>query len=221
MSRKPVSTAHRFLKYANGIGALAFPPHGTPYVFDSSKFNTGGALIELSFAYAKVIAEQLGKNMFRFDALHSPQGKKAHLASAVAQAMSYIGIGSYPFSSTYIDDCGDIKQSGAVLDGKDVLLVSSVATDAEDEKDAAHEIEIGNGRLSGLIVAFDPQEEHARGRTIVQEFARENKIPVIAIATAADLLTLLEQTPPESGDDQVGELFNRMNSFYRSACVAA
>jgi orotate phosphoribosyltransferase len=50
------------------------------------------------------------------------------------------------------------------------------------------------GEVAGLVVAFDRQERGSGNLSAIQEFRREFDIPVYAVATLADLISVIKKT---------------------------
>jgi orotate phosphoribosyltransferase len=208
------NSAETFVAYALGIGALELLPEGrklksgriSPYFFNSGLFNTGDTVSNLARAYAAAASE------FTPEVVFGPAYKGIPLATAVAQAIG--GNVGYAFNRKEAKDHGEGGIIvGMPLEGKDVLIVDDVMTTGGSADEAAEIIMKNGGNLIGCIIAFDRQERSKEGLlSAVQEF-EQNWVPVRAAATLADLIAYLRRIPAESGDDEVGEMFEKILAY--------
>jgi orotate phosphoribosyltransferase len=79
---------------------------------------------------------------------------------------------------------------GAPLAGR-VLIIDDVITDGGAKREAIDLIRAHGGTPAAILIALDRQERGRGSESPVQEIEREYGIPVIAIATLADLFTFL------------------------------
>lgn len=216
--------AEAFIRYAHAIGALEFLPEGrtlksgriSPYFFNSGLFNTGEALSTLAEGYA---AAAFGYSTpgsvgnFRPDVIFGPAYKGIPLATALAQAMG--GDIGYAFNRKEAKDHGEGGIIvGASLEGKKVLIVDDVMTTGTSSGEAVEIIRANGGLPIGCVIAFDRQERGKESElSAVQEFMRNYEIPVRAAATLSDLIGLMERTPAEGGDDEIGEMLEKIRAY--------
>ncbi|OYV27644.1 MAG: hypothetical protein B7W98_01355, partial [Parcubacteria group bacterium 20-58-5] len=107
-----------------------------------------------------------------------------------------------------------------IQSGDRVLIVDDVITDGWTKKEAVEFIRGFGGIPVGLIIAFDRQERGKGELSAVQEFEKEYGIPVHAAATLADLISFLQKTPAESGDDNIGEVLEKILAYQKQYGVS-
>ncbi len=191
----------RFLTYAIKIGAIEFIREGrplksgriSPYFFNSGLFKTGASLLELANAYAAV-----ARHNFQFEVVYGPAYKGIPLAAIVAMAIG--GDVEYAYNRKEVKDHGEGGLIvGASLRDKRVLIVDDVMTSGSSSKQAVEIIQAHGGIIAGCVIAFDRQERGVDTQlSAVQEFQKNHDIPVHAVATLDDLLSLLKQEPGET-----------------------
>jgi len=221
---KSFTPAEQFVHHALKIGALELVPEGrklkngrlAPYFFNSGLFNTGMTIDKLATAYASALDAPFGVDV---EVIFGPAYKGIPLS--VAAAMKWAELSGhdvgYAFNRKEAKDHGEQGIIvGASLAGKKVLLIDDVITDGGTKREAMDIVtRPQNGGIPiGLIIAFDRQE---RGKdsdlSAAQEFQRNYGIPVEAAATLTDLISVLENTPAESGDDNVGEMLDKILAY--------
>ncbi|MFA5841638.1 MAG: orotate phosphoribosyltransferase [Candidatus Paceibacterota bacterium] len=212
-----LNPAEQFVSYALNIGAMELLPNGrelkskriSPYFFNSGLFNTGESISNLAKAYAGAI----NRRPFPRGVIFGPAYKGIPLATAVAQALG--GKIGYAFNRKEAKDHGEGGVIvGASLKGEEVIIVDDVMTTGTSSGEAV-EITIANGGIPiACIIAFDRQERGKEGKlSAVQEFQKNYGIPVYAAATLTDLILFLEKTPAESGDDNIGEIIEKILAY--------
>ena len=84
---------------------------------------------------------------------------------------------------------------GAPLAGKRVLIVDDVITAGTAIREALGQIAEGGGTVAGIVIALDRQERVAddSAESASQRVAREQGVPVVAIAGLGDLLAFVGQ----------------------------
>lgn len=214
----------RFVKYAIQIGAIEFVPEGrklksgrnSPYFFNSGLFNTGNTIGELGKIY---VYEFLKHHVTTPEVVFGPAYKGIPLAVITAHQFSMlasINIG-YAFNRKEEKTHGDGGTIvGASLAGKSVLIVDDVMTTGTSSGEAVEIIRANGGTPIGCVIAFDRQERGKEsGLSAVQEFQKNYEIPVYATATLADLISFLRKLPPESGDDNTGEILEKILTYQK------
>ena len=214
--------AEQFVKYALEIGALELVPEGrklksgriSPYFFNSGLFNTGSSIDHLAHAYASALDAPFGKEV---EVIFGPAYKGIPLSVAVAMkwaTLSGFDV-EYAFNRKEAKDHGEGGTIvGASLQGKMVLIADDVMTTGTSSGEAVETIKVNGGIPIGGVIAFDRQELGKSGcYSAVQEFQKNYEIPVCAAATLTDLISVLEKTPAESGDDNVGEMLDKILAY--------
>lgn len=213
-----------FIKYAIQIGAIEFVPEGrklksgriSPYFFNSGLFNTGATIGELGQVY---VYEFLKHHLDTPDVIFGPAYKGIPLAVITAHQLSLLSnikIG-YAFNRKKEKTHGDGGTIvGASLAGKRVLIVDDVMTTGTSSGEAVEIIRANGGTPIGCVIAFDRQERGKESElSAVQEFQKNYEIPVYATATLADLISFLRKLPPESGDDNTGEILEKILTYQK------
>lgn len=189
----------RFLALALRAQALRFGEftlksgRNSPYFFNAGRFDSGVSLAELAACYADAIAAAgVAGDMQDFDLLFGPAYKGIPLATALACEFARRGRDlPLAFNRKEAKTHGEGGTLiGAPLDGKRVLIVDDVITAGTAIREALAIIRDGGGTPAGIVIALDRQERvtEAEPRSASQTVAAEQGIPVIAVATLADLL---------------------------------
>jgi orotate phosphoribosyltransferase len=183
-----------FLAFALKQGVLKFGSfvtksgRNTPYFFNSGLFNDGESLRRLGEYYAEAFLE----SGVVCDQLFGPAYKGIPLAAATAVALAAKGHNlPWSFNRKEAKDHGEGGTIvGAPLAGR-VLIVDDVITDGGAKREAIELIRAQGAAPAAILIALDRQERGRGVESPVQELEREFGIPVIAIATLADLFTFL------------------------------
>ena len=188
---------NRFLKLALECEILRFGDftlksgRASPYFFNAGLFNTGSALASLGQYYAETIVN----SGIKFDVLFGPAYKGIPLASVTATALyeqHHIDT-PYAFNRKEIKAHGEGGQIvGAALKGR-ILVIDDVITAGTAIREAADIISANHAEMAGILIALDRQERGQGERSAVQEVEDEFSVPVISIASVADLMVLLDQ----------------------------
>ena len=195
---------HRFLTLALQAQALRFGEftlksgRSSPYFFNAGRFDSGAALAGLAGSYADAIdAHGVG-----FDLLFGPAYKGIPLASALACEYARRGRDlPLAFNRKEAKTHGEGGSLiGAALEGRRVLIVDDVITAGTAIREALALIAGAGGMPAGIVIALDRQEAVVEGdsvgsrRSAAQTVAEDAAIPVIAVATLADLLAFAGQS---------------------------
>ena len=189
----------RFLTLALRAQALRFGEftlksgRSSPYFFNAGRFDSGATLAELAACYADAITTAgLAGSLQEFDLLFGPAYKGIPLATALACEFARRGRDlPLAFNRKEAKTHGEGGTLiGAPLSGKRVLIVDDVITAGTAIREALAIIRDGGGTPAGIVIALDRQERatEAEPRSAAQAVAAEQGIPVIAVATLADLL---------------------------------
>jgi len=163
----------------------------SPYFFNAGLFNTGSALASLGEYYAEAIVN----SGIKFDVLFGPAYKGIPLASVTAAALyEQHNIDTpYAFNRKETKIHGEGGQIvGAALKGR-ILVIDDVITAGTAIREAADIISANDAEMAGILIALDRQERGQGERSAVQEIEDEFSVPVISIASVADLMVLLDQ----------------------------
>lgn len=187
-----------FIRFCIECGVLRFGSfvtksgRTTPYFFNAGLFNTGARLDRLAEFYAKAILS----SGVEFDMLFGPAYKGIALAAATSMALARMGRDvPFAFNRKEVKDHGEGGNIiGASLEGR-VLVVDDVMTAGTAVREAAAILEAYEAQLAGVAISLDRMERGAGERSAVQEVEERYGVPVIAIATADDLLMYLENEP--------------------------
>jgi orotate phosphoribosyltransferase len=198
------STAQAFIAFAVEAGALRFGEFKTkagrlsPYFFNAGLFDDGAKLGQLAQAYAARLAEHAGS----FDLIYGPAYKGITLAAALAMALAARGHNRpFAYNRKEAKDHGEGGVLvGAPLAGQRVLIVDDVISAGTSVRESIALIQAAGGRPVAVAIALDRQERGvANGldlaESAVQQVQREHGLAVHAIATLADLLSYVGQTP--------------------------
>jgi orotate phosphoribosyltransferase len=183
-----------FLDFSLKQGVLRFGSfmtksgRNTPYFFNSGLFNNGEALRRLGEYYAQAVIE----SGIACDQLFGPAYKGIPLVAATAVALAARGVDMpWSFNRKEAKDHGEGGTIvGAPLKGR-VLIIDDVITDGGAKREAIDLISANGATPAAVLIALDRQERGRGEQSPVQEIERDYGIPVIAIATLADLLAFM------------------------------
>jgi orotate phosphoribosyltransferase len=189
-----------FVDFAIRTGVLRFGEFKTkagrlsPYFFNAGLFTDGASLGELGTYYARAaLASGIG-----FDMLFGPAYKGITLAAAAAIALAGLGH-NVPFCYNR-KEAKDHGEGGTIVGGPlrgRALIVDDVITEGAAKREAIEQIRAAGATPAGILIALDRQERGQGELSATQEVSREYGLPVIAIATLADILATLR---PRSGE---------------------
>jgi orotate phosphoribosyltransferase len=192
--------AQDFVKFSVEAGVLRFGEFKTkagrlsPYFFNSGLFDDGAKLGRLAEFYAR----RLLASGLEFDMLFGPAYKGITLAAATAIELARLGR-NVPF-------CHNRKEAkdhgegglmvGAPLKGR-VVIIDDVITDGASKRESVEMIRAANAQPVSVLIAMDRMErkgtdDNLSPRSSVEEFELEYGMPVLSIATLADLLQYLK-----------------------------
>ena len=188
-----------FLRFALDLGVLRFGEftlksgRQSPYFFNAGLFNTGSALGRLGRFYAAA----LQASGLSCDVLYGPAYKGIPLAAATAIALAdqHGRDVPYAFNRKEAKDHGE----GGIIVGHalhgNVVIIDDVITAGTSVRESIDIIQAQGARPAGVLIALDRQELGQGARSAVQEVQEGFGIPVVSIATLADLVTFLEESP--------------------------
>jgi orotate phosphoribosyltransferase len=185
----------RFLELALRAEALRFGEftlksgRQSPYFFNAGRFDSGTALAGLAACYADAV----DAHGLAFDLLFGPAYKGIPLATALACEYARRGRDlPVAFNRKEAKTHGEGGNLiGAPLEGRRVLIVDDVITAGTAIREALGLIAQASGEVAGIVIALDRQEAVDPAKTrrsAAQTVAADHGLPVIAVATLADLL---------------------------------
>ena len=183
-----------FIEFALARGVLCFGEFKTkagrlsPYFFNAGLFNDGEALRRLGQFYAKAIVAADSA----FDMLFGPAYKGIPLVCATAVALAEIGRNlPFCFNRKEAKDHGEGGMTvGAPLAGQ-VLIVDDVISAGTSVRESVQIIRAAGAAPCGVVIALDRMERGSGTQSAAQEVRSQFGIPVISIATLADLAAFL------------------------------
>jgi orotate phosphoribosyltransferase len=200
------STDQAFIRFAIRAGVLRFGSFVTkagrtsPYFFNAGLFHHGGLLGTLAGFYAQTFLSAQFDGRLSADMLYGPAYKGITLASATAVALAQAGhdIG-FAYNRKEAKDHGEGGTVvGAELKGR-VLIVDDVISAGTSVRESVEIIRAHGATPAGVLIALDRMERGGTAQaptphSAVQEVQDLFGIPVIAIATLADLLKFLKDS---------------------------
>ncbi|HRP72085.1 MAG TPA: orotate phosphoribosyltransferase [Luteimonas sp.] len=193
----------RFLQLALRAQALRFGEFTlksgrvSPYFFNAGRFDSGAALAALAGCYADAL-DEAGLD---FDLLFGPAYKGIPLATALACEYARrdrdLPLAFNRKEAKAHGEGGSLI--GAPLAGRRVLIVDDVITAGTAIREALDIIRAGGGTPAGIVIALDRQEiagdrpaGEGQSLSAAQAVAAESGVPVVAVATLADLLAFTD-----------------------------
>jgi len=191
--------ARDFVRFALDAGVLRFGEFKTkagrlsPYFFNSGLFDDGVKLMRLGEFYSR----RLVASGLEFDMLFGPAYKGITLSAAIAIEFGRRGR-AVPFAYNR-KEAKDHGEGGVVvgapLRGRTVI-VDDVITDGASKRESVELLRREKAEPVAVLIALDRMERGGAGdnlseQSAVEEFERDYAIPVIPVATVADLLEFL------------------------------
>jgi orotate phosphoribosyltransferase len=173
----------RFGEFKTKAGRLS------PYFFNAGLFNDGESLMKLGEFYAAAIL----KSGVQFDMLFGPAYKGITLAASISIALARQGRNlPYAYNRKEAKDHGEGGTIvGAPLQGR-VLIVDDVISAGTSVRESVEMIKAAGATPVGVAIAIDRQERGLGELSAVQEVEKDSGMPVIKIATLADLIAFLD-----------------------------
>jgi orotate phosphoribosyltransferase len=213
--------ALEFVQFAVEAGVLRFGEFKTkagrlsPYFFNAGLFDDGAKLGRVAQFYARrLLASQ--ESGLEFDMLFGPAYKGITLAAAVAIELARLGRNvPFAYNRKEAKDHGEGGTLvGAPLRGR-VVIVDDVITDGASKRESVQMIRAAGAEPAAVLIALDRMERGGSEgqlavRSAVEEFTLAFGMPVLSIATLADLLHYLHA----SNDATLGG-FRQAVSAYR------
>jgi orotate phosphoribosyltransferase len=202
MNPKPPAdpVAQEFVRFAVASGVLRFGEFRTkagrqsPYFFNAGLFDDGAKLGRLGEFYAR----RLLASGVAFDMLFGPAYKGITLAASIAIALAREGRNvPFAFNRKEAKDHGEGGLLvGAPLRGR-VVIVDDVITDGASKRESVEIIRAAGAEPAAVLIALDRMErggtdDNLSAHSAVEDFTRAYGVPVLAVATLADLLQYLD-----------------------------
>ena len=184
-----------FLKFALQQNVLKFGEFTTkagrqsPYFFNAGLFNDGASTLQLAKFYAQAVIE----SGVKFDMLFGPAYKGIILAAATAMMLAERGVNvPFAYNRKEAKDHGEGGVLvGAPLKGR-VLIIDDVISAGTSVRESVRLIEQAGATPAGVAIALDRMEKGTGSQSAVQEVRQQYGLPVVPIASLADLLALLQ-----------------------------
>jgi orotate phosphoribosyltransferase len=193
----------QFIRFSVQAGILRFGEFRTkagrlsPYFFNAGLFNDGALLGRLAGFYADTLLAAEADGRLQCDMLFGPAYKGITLASATAVALATRSHNlPFAFNRKEAKDHGEGGSLvGAPLVGR-VVIVDDVISAGTSVRESVELIRSAGAKPAGVLIALDRMErggdaDRVSARSATQDVENEFGIPVIAIASLADLLTFL------------------------------
>lgn len=170
----------------------------SPYFFNAGLFNSGRAVGRLAQFYAQaLVTSGVG-----FDMLFGPAYKGIPLSTATAVALAnHSGLNGrdvpFAFNRKEAKDHGEGGMLvGAPLQGR-VVIIDDVITAGTSVRESVEIIRQAGAEPAAVLIALDRMEragpdDALSAHSAVQDVARTYGIPVVSIASLADVMALLE-----------------------------
>ena len=196
--------AQDFVKFAVAAGVLRFGEFKTkagrlsPYFFNAGLFDDGAKLGRLAEFYARRLLLSQAQPGVSFDMVFGPAYKGITLAAAVVIELARLGRNvPFAFNRKEAKDHGEGGLLvGAKVSGR-VLIIDDVISAGTSVRESITMIQAAGGVPCGVAIALDRQEKASDGGvdapwSAVQHVEQQLGLPVVAIATLADLLHYLQ-----------------------------
>lgn len=198
------STALQFVRFALDESVLRFGSfkvksgRTSPYFFNAGLFNTGRSVGQLAQFYAQALLE----SGVEFDMLFGPAYKGIPLATATSVALAAHPQAQgrdFPFAYNRKEakDHGEGGTLvGAPLAGR-VVIIDDVITAGTSVRESVEIIRAAGAQPAAVLIAMDRMERAGADDALsphsaVQDVARTYGIPVVSIASLADIMALLQ-----------------------------
>lgn len=196
----------QFIEFAIETGVLRFGEfklksgRTSPYFFNTGLFNTGSTMLQFSRFFAKSIDNA----QIDFDVLFGPAYKGITLACGTAMAVAENTGREVPFAFNRKEkkDHGE----GGSLVGADLVgriaIIDDVITAGTAIRESFDIISQAQAQPCAVFLALDRQELGQKdgeptANSAIEQVEDEYGIPVVAIATLANLIDYLKQQPDQ------------------------
>jgi len=198
------ATALDFVRFALNEGVLRFGSFKvksgriSPYFFNAGLFNSGRSVGKLAQFYAQALLD----SGVKFDMLFGPAYKGIPLSTATAVALA----GHPDMKGSDVPFAYNRKEAkdhgeggtlvGAPLKGK-VVIIDDVITAGTSVRESVEIIRAAGAEPAAVLIAMDRMEragpdDALSAHSAVQDVAKTYGMPVVSIASLADILALLQ-----------------------------
>jgi orotate phosphoribosyltransferase len=176
----------RFGEFKTKAGRLS------PYFFNAALFDDGASLAHLADFYARAIEAAA----IPCDMLFGPAYKGIVLAASTAMTLAGRGRNlPFCFNRKEAKDHGEGGNLiGAPLRGR-VLIIDDVISAGTSVRESVDFITGAGATPAGVVIALDRQERGQGKLSAVQEVEQTYGMPVMAVATLADLIDFIANHP--------------------------
>jgi orotate phosphoribosyltransferase len=184
-----------FIAFACERGVLRFGEFKTkagrlsPYFFNAGLFSDGASLGRLCDFYAEAILA----SGLDFDVLFGPAYKGIPLAAGTAISLARLGRDTpFCYNRKEAKDHGEGGTLvGASLAGR-VIIIDDVISAGTSVRESVELIRAAGATPAGVVIALDRQERGQGRLSAVQEVEQSYGIPVVPVATLANLIDYLD-----------------------------
>lgn len=191
-----------FIRFMVDSGVLTFGDfvtksgRKTPYFVNTGNYKTGAQAARLGDYYAACIQENMPEGI---DALFGPAYKGIPLVTTASASLfrNYGRDLPYCFNRKEAKDHGEGGTLvGAPLKGK-VVIIDDVITAGTSVRESVEIIRNAGAEPAAVLIAMDRMEragadDALSAHSAVQDVAKTYGIPVVAIASLADIMALLQ-----------------------------
>lgn len=198
-----MSLSADFIRFALDAQVLRFGEFTTkagrrsPYFFNAGLFDSGLRLGQLARFYAQSLMAAEAADRLQCDMLFGPAYKGITLASATAVALADAGRDiSFAYNRKEAKDHGEGGTLvGAPVRGR-VVIIDDVISAGTSVGESIQMIRAAGGEPAGVLIALDRQERSGNAVNVgdtsaVQDIEQRHGLPVVAIATLADLFAFM------------------------------
>jgi len=192
----------------------------SPYFFNSSKFNTGLLIDELSLYYAAAIEKFIPNCNLIFGPAYKGIPLCVSSATALSRRLNH-DIG-YFFNRKEKKQHGDhgffVGQNPLPKDL--VVMVDDVITDGLTKIESITLIkELCDVEVKGVIVALDRMEKNSKGVDAITYFQRNTGIPVWSIITIKEIFDYLKNKEFKRSLTLEKSTYNKIENYISKYCV--
>ena len=203
----PTQNRNDFVRYSLQQGVLRFGEFKvksgrlSPYFFNAGLFNTGLSMGRLAAFYAQALVD----SGLEFDMLFGPAYKGIPLAAATAIALANHPARAgrdvpYAYNRKEAKDHGEGGSLvGAPLAGR-VVIIDDVITAGTSVRESVEIIRNAGAKPAAVLIALDRMERAGAdgalsAHSAVQDVSASYGMPVVSIASLADIMAVLEGDP--------------------------
>ena len=196
--------SREFIAFACEQGVLRFGEFKTkagrlsPYFFNAGLFDDGAKLARLAHFYAQLLIN----SGMEFDMVFGPAYKGIPLGAVVAAELARLGRNvPFAYNRKEAKDHGEGGTLvGAPLKGR-VLIVDDVISAGTSVRESVAKIRDAGATPAAVVISLDRQEKGLGPLSAAQEVTQQHGIPVIAVATLADIVAFLTEKNAANGGE--------------------